>query len=234
MSLKKFEAPNSAWRIPLGCSLDDILSGGLESRVITQVYGPAGVGKTNFCLQATVNCVRDGKKVIYVDTEGGRSVERIRQIAGDDFDKVLENTYFYEPTTFDDQDTIVENLDKVMNKGFGLIILDSVVALYRLVGPSENGDATKHEKLYKQMLTLRRLAKDHNAAVVVTAQVYMASDNGEVKSFGWSRLDYSSKVILELIKTGSSKREAILRRHLSLPEDISTRFVIAQEGLKDA
>ena len=64
--------------LSLGCqSLDALLGGGLESGIITRVYGEAGTGKTNLCLQAARECVLSGKKVAYIDTEGV-SVERIR------------------------------------------------------------------------------------------------------------------------------------------------------------
>ena len=37
-------------RLPTGCkSLDNLLYGGIEAGVITQIYGPAGVGKTQLC-----------------------------------------------------------------------------------------------------------------------------------------------------------------------------------------
>ncbi|MFZ0222396.1 MAG: ATPase domain-containing protein, partial [Candidatus Nitrosopolaris sp.] len=37
-------------RLPTGCkSLDNLLGGGIEAGVITQVYGPPGSGKTQLC-----------------------------------------------------------------------------------------------------------------------------------------------------------------------------------------
>ena len=41
---------------------DTLLDGGYESDVITTIYGPPGVGKTNFCLLAMMR-VKD-KKVL--------------------------------------------------------------------------------------------------------------------------------------------------------------------------
>jgi DNA repair protein RadB len=235
MVLEKFQAKDGAWQIPLNCCLDDILGGGVESRTITQVYGPAGVGKTNFCLQAAVNCIRAGKKVIFIDTEGGRSIDRLRQIAGEDFEKVLENSFFYEVTSFEDQDFVIANLDKVLNDSFGLVVLDSAVALYRLYSDSdkENGAASKHDRLYTQMLRLLEMARKRNLVVLITSQVYQSTDDGQVRPFGWSRLEYETKAILELKMDGTGRREAVLRRHRSLPEDISVGFRITERGIED-
>jgi len=234
MVLERFEARDGAWKIPLNCCLDEVLGGGVEAGTITQVYGPPGVGKTNFCLQAAVNCIRAGKKVVFIDTEGGRSVDRLRQMAGADFEKVLENSYFYEVTSFDDQDFVIEHLDRVLNDSFGLVVLDSAVALYRLYSDSkENGAASKHDRLYSQMIRLLELARRGNLAVLITAQVYQSPEDGQIKPFGWSRLEYQSKAILELKKEGVGRREAILRRHRSLPEDISVGFRITERGIED-
>jgi RecA/RadA recombinase len=64
-----------------GCkSIDELLGGGFESGTVTQLYGEAGSGKTNICLQAAVECARKGKKVIFIDSEGF-SPERFLQIA---------------------------------------------------------------------------------------------------------------------------------------------------------
>ena len=117
--------------LALGCpSLDELLGGGLESGVITRVFGEAGAGKTNFCLQATRQCVRSGKKVAYIDTEGV-SLERIRQICQDcDYKKILRDILFFSPSSFEDQEKMV--CDAINAKGIGLIIVDTITMWYRL------------------------------------------------------------------------------------------------------
>jgi len=64
-----------------GCkSIDELLGGGFESGTVTQLYGEAGSGKTNICLQAAVECAKKGESVIFIDSEGF-SPERFLQIA---------------------------------------------------------------------------------------------------------------------------------------------------------
>lgn len=47
--------------MPTGClPLDDMLGGGIENGVITQVFGEAGSGKTNLCIQTAVSCIKCG------------------------------------------------------------------------------------------------------------------------------------------------------------------------------
>ena len=83
-------------KISTNSSVDEILNGGVEKGVISQIFGPPGSGKTNIALQLSVEVAKTGKKVIFVDTEGGISVDRIRQIAKDSFDEVANNIIILE------------------------------------------------------------------------------------------------------------------------------------------
>ena len=75
--------------IPSGSKiLDKMLNGGYEKDIITTIYGPAGSGKTILCLLCSVNMTRNNKKVIYVDTENNFSIERLKQIAPYDYNKI--------------------------------------------------------------------------------------------------------------------------------------------------
>ncbi|MEZ5334643.1 MAG: ATPase domain-containing protein [Methanolobus sp.] len=69
-----------------GCKpIDDLLGGGFEVGVVTQIYGEPGSGKTNLSLQLAVECVKNGKKVIYWTlklshpTGSDRLLERMRK-----------------------------------------------------------------------------------------------------------------------------------------------------------
>ena len=58
-------------RLSLNCSsLDKLIGGGLEPKIITEIYGEAGTGKTNICLQSARECAKQGKKVAFIDSEG--------------------------------------------------------------------------------------------------------------------------------------------------------------------
>ena len=61
------------------------LHGGYEKDIITVVYGGAGTGKTNLCMAAAVSQAKKGNKVLFIDSEGGFSVERARQLAPEDY-----------------------------------------------------------------------------------------------------------------------------------------------------
>ncbi len=60
--------------------LNKWLEGGYEKDIITMIAGPAGSGKTNFCILSACSQAKKGNKVIFIDTEGGFSIERVKQI----------------------------------------------------------------------------------------------------------------------------------------------------------
>jgi len=112
-------------RLQLKCKpLDDLLGGGIESKMITKIYGEAGSGKTNLCLQASRECANNGKKVAYIDSEGA-SLERLGQICKDySYEKILKNILFFSPSSLEDQEKMVKNAINV--KDIDLIIIDTI------------------------------------------------------------------------------------------------------------
>jgi len=130
-------------KIPTGSRiLDNMLDGGYDPDIITTVYGPGGSGKTVLCLLCAINIAKDGKKVIYVDTEGSFSVERLKQITSSiniDYKKILNNIVFLRPTRFEEQKKSFEKLKDIVTDRIGLIIVDTIAMLYRLeLGKNED------------------------------------------------------------------------------------------------
>ena len=120
--------------------LNKLLYGGYEKDIITTIYGPAGSGKTNFCLLAAVSQAKKGNKIIFIDTEGGFSVERVKQIVGEGHEEILKNIIILSPTNFKEQKEDFEKVFPRIKKGnFDLLIVDGMAMLYRL----ELGDAAQ-------------------------------------------------------------------------------------------
>jgi len=222
-------------KISTGCSIDKLLDGGVEKKNITQFYGPPGSGKTNIALKLAVQCAKTGGKVVYVDTEGGISIDRIKQISSNDFDRIASQIIVFEPTTFPEQDEALKKINALIDsqgEDIDLIILDSAVALYRL----KDGNSSKlNRDLGNQMASLSRMARKNDLAVVVTNQIYSVIDeegNGVIEPVGGTILKYWSKIIVELEKGDIiGERCATLKRHKNKVEGLKTRFRIVERGL---
>lgn len=214
--------------------LNRFLHGGYEKDIISTIYGPGGSGKTNVCLLAAVSRASKGEKVIYIDTEGGFSADRVYQMVKRDkelLEKTLQNIFILKPTSFEEQEQAFETLLKQIKTGHvSLIIIDSIAMLYRL----ELGDAIKSQeseqiqavnrKLANQLRILNEIARKQNIPVLITNQVYstFSRDENEAKEkqvsmVGGDLLKYWSKCIIEL-KNQGGRRKLILKKHRSLPE----------------
>ena len=220
-------------RLPCGCKcIDEMLGGGFECGIVTQLYGASGTGKTNICIQLAVECVRSGKKVIFIDTEGF-SAERFRQIAGEDAKKIASDIIIYEPTNFEQQYSAIIDIEKLMNEKLGLIILDSAALFYRLGltqdDSSEENLAIRRE-LVNQIGILHGIARKHGVAVVITNQVFKDITTGELCPVGGNAFEHLSKTIMLFEKTGASKRRATLRKHRSRSEGVYCDFMLTEKG----
>lgn len=211
--------------------LDKFLDGGFESDVITTFYGPAGSGKTLVVMLAATEAVKAGKKVIYIDTEGGFSVERLSQI-DDDYELILKHITFLRPTSFEEQKKVFEKLRDIISKEIGIIIVDSIAMLYRIeLGKSDQVYITNKE-LGLQLSYLSEIARKKNIPIIVTNQVYAdfeVKDN--VKMVGGDLLKYGSKCLIEL-KREDDTRKMVLVKHRSIKEGKEVEFTIEKKGIE--
>jgi DNA repair protein RadB len=214
--------------LSLGCQpLDNLLGGGLESGIITRIYGEAGSGKTNLCLQAARQCVCSGKKVAYIDTEGV-SLERIRQICVDcDYKKILDDILFFTPTSFESQEQMIH--DAITTKGVNLIIVDTITMFYRL--NLEDNREGGIRSFTRQVTNLQVAARQKDLFVIITEQVY-TDKAGEVKPFTNRDAEHMTKTILRLDRKGIGQREATIIKHRSQAEGKKACFRISTVGLE--
>lgn len=220
------------------------LEGGYEKGIITTFYGPGGSGKSNFVLLAACHQAKKDKKIIFIDTEGSFSIDRINQISGGIPEFVLKNIIILKTTSFQEQKTAFLKLEKELkSENIGLIIVDSINMLYRLeLADARKKDSDEVKKvnldLAKQMKSLNEIARKKEIPVLITSQVYneflseedwLAGKERGVGIVGGDLLKYWSKCIIEL-KNQNGKRKAIIRKHRSLPEK-ELNFEICNEGI---
>jgi len=216
--------------------LDKLLKGGFESDVISTVYGPAGSGKSLVCMLCSMGITRAGKKVLYVDTEGGFSVERLQQIAPD-YKKVLEKMVFFTPVSFAEQKKAFEKLKNAITKGeskLGLIVVDSIAMLYRLEIGQTKDVYEINKEMGLQISYMAEIARKKKIPVLLSNQVYANFDEpGKVNLVGGDLIKYGSKCLIELKKLHKGKRIAIIRKHRSLPEESEALFRIIEKGIEE-
>jgi DNA repair protein RadB len=210
--------------------LDEFLDGGFEKDTISLIYGPGGSGKTNLCILTANSIVEKKKKVIYVDTESNFSVNRLKQI-NKLYKNILDNIFFLKPTNFSDQRISIRKIRDMIQSQIGLIIIDSISALYRL-------EMSKHIDVYDitkelslQLQYLLEITRKNNIPIIVTSQVYdNMNKKGSVNFIGGDILRNASKCIIELENGQRGKRRASIIKHRSIEEGKSTSFIITEKG----
>ena len=222
-------------KIPSNSSIDELLDGGFEKGMLTQIYGPPSSGKSNIALSLAVNVAKNNKKVVYIDTEGGISIKRIKQISGPFFSTIANNIIVFEPRDFQQQSETLRSVDIWLRKNkedVDVVILDSAVALYRI-------DEMKSYKLSKelriQIQILANMALKYKIACILTNQIYASFDddgNNEFKAVGGDIIAYISKTIIRLDRADEiNQRTATLMRHPYIAEGKQVTFSITSSGI---
>ncbi|BEP16969.1 DNA repair and recombination protein RadA [Pyrofollis japonicus] len=231
-------------------NLDDLLGGGIETRIITEFFGEFGSGKTQICHQLAVNVQLPQEKgglstsdnvakAVYIDTEGTFRWERIENMAkrwGLDPDQVMANIYYIRAINSDHQMAIVDELFNLVPKeNIKLVIVDSVTSHFRAEYPGRENLAPRQQKLNRHLHQLARLAEVYDLAVVITNQVMARPDvfyGDPTQAVGGHVLGHAPGVRVQLRKSRGNKRIARVIDAPHLPEGEAV-FVITDYGIAD-
>ncbi|XP_077407397.1 meiotic recombination protein DMC1/LIM15 homolog isoform X5 [Vanacampus margaritifer] len=216
---------------------DKLLGGGMESMAITEAFGVTAQlpGEDGY----------SGGKVIFIDTENTFRPDRLRDIAerfNVDHDAVLDNVLYARAYTSEHQ---MELLDFVAAKFheeagvFKLLIIDSIMALFRVDFSGRGELAERQQKLAQMLSRLQKISEEYNVAVFLTNQ--MTADPGAGMTFqadpkkpiGGHILAHASTTRLSLRKGRAEMRIAKIFDSPDMPENEAT-FAITAGGIADA
>ena len=109
--------------------LDEILSGGIPASSITDIFGANGTGKTQLLLQISINAVKKGGTVLYLDSTGEFRPERILEMQKfqDLETNILDKIIVSRITNTSEQINLIKNIKK---NNFSLIVIDNVTDLF--------------------------------------------------------------------------------------------------------
>nr|CAD7201344.1 unnamed protein product [Timema douglasi]CAD7260089.1 unnamed protein product [Timema shepardi]CAD7400064.1 unnamed protein product [Timema poppensis] len=251
-ALEMSERRKQVFRISTGSQeLDKLVGGGMESMAITEAFGEFRTGKTQLshtlCITAQMPGANGytGGKVVFLDTENTFRPDRLRSIASRfrlDENAVLDNVLYARAYTSEQQ---YEMLDFVAAKFheeagvFKILIIDSVMALFRVDFSGRGELADRQQKLAQLMSRLQKISEEYNVAIFITNQ--MTADPGATLSFqvdpkkpiGGHILAHASTTRIMLRKGRGELRIAKIYDSPDLPENEAT-FSICAGGISDA
>ncbi|KAM0839132.1 hypothetical protein ACQ4PT_060509 [Festuca glaucescens] len=242
----------SVVRITTGSqALDELLGGGIETLCITEAFGEFRSGKTQLahtlCVSTQLPLHMHGGngKVAYIDTEGTFRPERIVPIAerfGMDANAVLDNIIYARAYTYEHQYNLLLGLAaKMAEEPFRLLIVDSVIALFRVDFSGRGELAERQQKLAQMLSRLTKIAEEFNVAVYITNQVIADPGGGMFitdpkKPAGGHVLAHAATIRLMLRKGKGEQRVCKIFDAPNLPEGEAISFYskhITTGGLMD-
>ncbi len=226
-------------------ALDNILGGGIETQAMTELIGDYGVGKTQICLTLTVTAQllkEEGGlegSVIYIDTEGTFSPERIYQIASErelDPQKILDGVIIARAYNSDHQCLLIDHLfKKCPEENVKLVIVDSMISHFRGEYVGRENLSERQQRLNEYLHKLLRLAEAYNIAVVITNQVQAnpAQFWGDTdRPAGGHIMAHACTHRVYLRRSKGDTRTAKVIDSPYLPEN-TAKFRITERGIED-
>ena len=190
-------------------ALDEALGGGVPTGSITELVGPAGAGKTQFCLTLAVAAAAPthvgglDSGVVFVDTEQKFSGARVAEIAANAFPSaygvssedtptstaakaaalrsLTEKILVLTPSTLSETLQRLNGLEEALiDHAVRLLVVDSVAALARAEFGTGRGQIARRQELLGQIASvLKQQAERLHMAALVTNQVTTRARSGE-------------------------------------------------------
>ncbi|XP_063097622.1 DNA repair protein RAD51 homolog 2 isoform X1 [Cavia porcellus] len=171
-------------------ALDEALHGGIACGSLTEITGPPGCGKTQFCMMMSVLATLPPNMgglegaVVYIDTESAFSAERLIEIAESRFPRyfnteeklLLTSTkvYVYRELTCEKVLQRIESLEEeIISKRVKVVIIDSIASVVRKEFDTQlQGNMKERNKfLAKGASLLKYLAEEFSIPVILTNQI---------------------------------------------------------------
>ena len=207
--------------------IDDFLSGGIPDGVIVDIFGGNGTGKTQLLLQLSINSIKNGGKVLFLDTTGGFRPERILEIqkkSNSNFN-LLNNIIVSRITNTSEQINSIKNFTE---NNFSLIVIDNITDLFSYEYKNSKSIFKKNSLFMKYMRELSLYAVTHKVPIVITNMIRNSNEQ-EVENMS-TAIDLFTHIKIHLFKNSS-----IYNGEISSPfnkENFS--YTITSSGLSDA
>lgn len=226
--------------------LDDLLGGGIQSGLVTELVGDSGVGKTAFCIQLCMNVqiprVLNGpeSQALFIDTENTFVVQRAKEIAKafvmhcnsvipDDYrsvvkvseSKLLSGIHVVKCKHFLEFENIILSLDDFIsrNRKIRLLIIDSIAFPFYTQGDSFH---SRSKPLYSVGQVLHYLAERYGIAIVITNKLTPRFDKKGEEYFvpylgeSWFHVP-NQRLQLYWSKTGNARVAEIVKSSHAAP-----------------
>ncbi|XP_017785374.1 PREDICTED: DNA repair protein XRCC3-like isoform X2 [Nicrophorus vespilloides] len=228
-------------RLRTGCAqIDDLTRGGFRFKMINEVYGEAGVGKTQLCLQLAVAVQMPpiSGAAFYVCTDKSFPANRLLELSlsvpsafGLSGDESLMDKVFVEHSMdfIALRRLLFVKLPKLLeNVRISLVVIDSIAAIFRSEDIKYLERSKEIDDICRQ---LNHLARTHNLVVVCVNQVTddpNSDTSGPSLGNAWANY-VVCRFLIERDWTNGIRRFRVVNAPYLKPD--ACRFIITQSGL---
>lgn len=169
-------------RLSTGCKMvNELIGGGYPLKLITEIFGENGTGKSQCCFTASVMATLpksegglDGH-VVYIDTEGTFSAHRVKEIAearGFDWKDVLSKIHVLKPMNTSHQILMMDEVRKIAAEApVRLLICDSLMGHFRAEYIGRGQLCSRQQIISRHIAEMKNFAIINNASCIITSQV---------------------------------------------------------------
>ncbi len=177
--------------------LDEIFLHGTNCGIITDIFGFRGTGKTQMALQFSLELLKNGKSVLFVDTTCEFRPERFLEIIKnrDLDDSLLDLLQIARVRNTKEQIELINRIKKI--EGISMLIIDNVTDLFSFEYSNKEQFNLQQKKFMNYMHDLVQLAIQKRIPVIITNQL-MKSNNIEYERMKYVISNYTHhKIKLE-------------------------------------
>lgn len=182
--------------------LDNTIEGGWQEEAVVSIYGDSSTGKTQLCMQALVEGVRQtGEDAIYIETEKDRyRPERIQNLMeayeNMDYDRDKDKIHRVKAYDLDRQFNAYSAVIDQFNKA-SMVVVDSLVAQFRL--SDKFGDRStlgkRGQLMGKHLKKIQEMATYLECPALFTNQIYEVPDSNpyggdQKRQYGGKKVQY--------------------------------------------
>ncbi|XP_010521813.1 PREDICTED: DNA repair protein RAD51 homolog 4 [Tarenaya hassleriana] len=222
--------------------VDSLLRGGFREGQLTELVGPSSSGKTQVCLQAAASVAgMHMGRVLYIDTGNSFSARRVAQFISPCSDANVEKEVMSriscQPvydifTMFDElqrlEFTSRSQTNKESEYRLRLLVIDSISSL---ITPILGGNGSQGRALMVAAgYLLKKLAHEHNIAVLVTNHTVGGGEGGNAKpALGqtWKSIPHVRLMLSR--DCGNCHFTVAVLKHTCMPSGQATRATIHKD-----
>lgn len=223
--------------------LDEAIEGGWEQEAVVSIYGDSSTGKTQLCMQALVEAVRDtGQDAVYIETEKNRfRPERIENICGgyDDieYNDVLGKIHRVKAHDLDKQLSAYSSVANEFSE-IAIVVIDSLVAQFRLSDQfADRSDLGKRSNLIgKHLKKIEKMAEKLQCPALFTNQIYEVPDTNpyqsvQIRQYGGKKIQYVAQYSILMEEGAGNTFVCNVEAHPSTG-DSEVNILIKEDGIE--